>query len=595
MSKLIKVLLGLVLLYVVVMGGSGLAIQSMLSGGLSEWMRGQARASLPVEVSIEGGDFDIKEWFFFRPAISFSRVRVANPPGYSEEPLFEAESVAARADLSSLLDNAVSIRRIEIIGPRLLVESNAAGVTNVQALLEALSSREDAAENPPDGPEPEDVGGARTLSIDGFLLDNGSIRYAAPGEEPLVVKNIRVDVTDFDPAAAFHLNAALDLFEEEAVKLHFDGDTGPFTPKSSPTNGTLAVEGFPNKLPAEFRSHYLGNFLLAPGPNSRLSIVADLTGDLLGVLTGKGDLKFENLELGKPDEPRLPLNGEAAVLLTLINPLADPSYHIVMPDAELSLGDGVWQGGVDVQYEHGRLNGKSTGSVMGVDVNQMLTALSDAKDIAFGRMELSRYDVEFSGATSEEIQRNLKGSGRLDLRDGRLAVFDVLETVEKYVSLAWTGERQATGVTSFVNFGTDFSIADQRISTPNLLLENEAARIGGSGVIGFAGDLALDYELSSLISGLLANKLGGVRNADGVAQLAVPLKVSGSASSPRVFVDVRSLAKKQAIDQATGILGRLLSGGKDAQPAGEPGEEQPAAPPERPRLPFNLEGLFKNK
>src|SRR5690606_29895170 len=118
---------------------------------------------------------------------------------------------------------------------------------------------------------------------------------------------------------------------------------------------------------------------------------------------------------------------------------------------------------------------------------------------------------------------------------------------------------------------------------------------GGSGAVGFAGDLDLDYELSSLISGLLANKLGGVKNADGVAELAVPLKVSGSASAPRVFVDVKSLAKKQAIDQTSRILGRLLSGGKDAQPSGEPSEEQPDAPPEKPRLPFNLEGLFKKK
>ena len=39
---------------------------------------------------------------------------------------------------------------------------------------------------------------------------------------------------------------------------------------------------------------------------------------------------YKDLELGKPDEPRLPLNGEAKILLTLINLL--PRFYDVGPD-----------------------------------------------------------------------------------------------------------------------------------------------------------------------------------------------------------------------------------------------------------------------
>lgn len=592
MSKLIKAVIGLVLLYVVLMGGSGLVIQSMLSGGVGERLREKAQATLPVDISIEGGDFDLKEWFFFRPAISFDRLRAANPPGYSEGPLLEAERVAARADLSSLLSNEVSIQRIEIVAPSLLVESNADGKTNIQSLMDALSRKDAQSEAPA---EEAGTGEAMTVSVDSFELTNGRIRYAAAGEAPLVVQNIRVSITDFDPEAPIRLEAALDIFESSALHLTFDGETGPFTPKTSPTNGKLSVEGFPQKLPEEFRSAYLGNFLLAPGEGSRFEVIADLSGDLLGVLTGKGDLKFENLELGKPDESRLPLNGEAPILLTLMNPLADPSYHIIMPDAELSLGDGTWQGGLEVQVDHGTMQGKSTGSITGVDVNQMLTAFSDAKGVAFGRMELSRYDVAFSGKTADEIQRTLKGSGRIDLKDGRLAIFDVLATIEKYLTLAWTGEQQATGVTSFVQFGTDFSIADEKISTPNLLLQNDAARIAGEGAISFAGDLGLDYQLSSLITGLLAQKFGGSLTPDGVAQLAVPLRVKGDAGAPRVFVDVKSLAKKQAVGQAQNLLDRLLNKRKDNDGEGDTSEGEAEEKPSRPRLPFDLESIFKKR
>ena len=589
MSKIVKLLVGLVLLYVVIMGGSGLAIQAMLSGGVGERLRQKAQSALPVEVTIEGGDFDLKEWFFFRPSIRFDALRVANPAGYSDEPLLTADLVAARADLWSLLDNAVSIQSMEILAPNLLVEADAAGRTNIEALLAALKKpRDDAAEQPA---EPTAEPGA--LSVDRFLLDRGVIRYTAPGVDPLVVKNIRVEITDFDPDRAFGLKAAMSLFEQEALRLAFDGKTGPFTPRSSPTDGSLSVDGDLEKLPAKLREQYLGNFLLAPGPNSRLAVAADLSGDLLGVLTGEGELRFENLELGKPDEPRLPLHGTAAILLTLLSPLANPSYHVIMPDAELSLGAGKWQGGVEVQYVDGRIQGKSSGAVTGVDVNQMLTAFSDAKDVVFGKMQLKRYDLSFAGADSDEMKRTLRGSGRLELSDGRLAVFDVLQTIEKFVTMAWTGEQRATGFTSFVRFGTDFAIADQRIDTPNLLLENEATQLGGKGSIGFGGrDLSLNYDLSSLITGILADKLGGVKNADGVAQLAVPIRVKGSTAAPVVYVDVKSLAKRQGVDQAKRLLGDLL-GGRTPAGEGEPGAAE--APEEKPRLPFNLEGLFKKK
>ena len=85
--KIVKALLGLVVLYVVVMGGSGLAIRAMLKGETGERLRAAAQRSLPVDVSISGGTFDLAKWFVFQPSLSFDDLRVANPDGFSAEPL----------------------------------------------------------------------------------------------------------------------------------------------------------------------------------------------------------------------------------------------------------------------------------------------------------------------------------------------------------------------------------------------------------------------------------------------------------------------------------------------------------------------------
>ncbi|MEZ5364963.1 MAG: AsmA family protein [Bryobacterales bacterium] len=174
MRKLAKAVLVLLSLYVVVMGGSGLLIRSMLSGGVGEGLRRKAQALLPVEVTIQGGDFDIPEWFYFRPAISFDSLRIANPPGYGDQPMLQADRVAARAKLAELFGGHVAIESIDIERPRLSVETAENGKTNVQALLDALSKA------PAEAQEPADSNAATGFRVASFVLRNGEIRYTAP-------------------------------------------------------------------------------------------------------------------------------------------------------------------------------------------------------------------------------------------------------------------------------------------------------------------------------------------------------------------------------------------------------------------------------
>ena len=113
-----------------------------------------------------------------------------------------------------------------------------------------------------------------------------------------------------------------------------------------------------------------------------------------------------------------------------------------------------------------------------------------------------------------------------------------------------------SGVTSFLRLTTDFEVGGGRLTTPNLVLENEQAQLGGSGFLEFANEaIDMDYSVSSLITGALAAALGGEKNEQGEAQVAAPLRVSGSTESPKVFLDLRSLVKRQAANQAKAFAG----------------------------------------
>ncbi len=583
MPKVLKLIAGIVLLYVVLMGGSGFAIKALISSSIGEQVRAKAQASLPVEVSIDGGEFDIAQWFLFRPAITFENLRVGNPEGFSSEHLLRASSLGLRANLTALFSDSIEIGLFELIEPDLRIETRPGGKTNIDALMDAVAgqSTEAPSELASDGP---------ALTVQSLRIADGSIHYVGPegSSDDLYVHNVNIEVDDFQPDSAFDLRVAADIFAESAINIVLDGRTGPFSAKSSPATGKLSIDAYPGRLPRDRRESYLGDFLADPGSASHAAINVDLEGDLLGTLVGTGTLNIADTQLGKPEVGQLPLRGEAAVMLTLVNPLGNPSYYLMMPEAEFELGAGKWMGGVEVQQDGGGLHGKSRGAIAGVQVNEMLGAFTDTKDVLFGLLELRRYDLEFRGSSAEEIQRSLTGSGRLELSDDRMALFDVVKTVEQHFNKILKGEQAAGGFTSFVRFGTDFAVANETVTTPNLLLENDAVRVGGGGSFNFANKL--DYNLSSLITGAIAKTLGGRANADGIAQLAVPLRVKGDFSSPLVTPDFKAIAKQQAVKQATSLLDGLFNKNKDE--AGEEGEGAPKE--EENRLPFDLKGLLGN-
>jgi hypothetical protein len=305
---------------------------------------------------------------------------------------------------------------------------------------------------------------------------------------------------------------------------------------------------------------------------------------LLGVVSGVGAVDLEDIRLGHAGEVQFPLSGQSELLLTLLNPITNPAFHLIMPEASLAFGLGSWQGGVEAQYDGTTLSGKSTGAIDGVDVNQMLNAFTDAGGVAFGNLKMPRYDIRFAGRDSEQIFNSLQGSGRIELTDGRFAMFDTLQTIEGHAQKLISGESAASGSTSFVEFGSDLAVQDQRVQTTAIVLHGDTLRIDGDGSFGF--DQSLHLDLRSAVSGALAQLLGGQQDAEGVAWVVVPLRVRGSIANPSVTPDLGRLVRDEAIRRAGGLLDSLLGGKADEAPA-EEGQEQP-----KPRLPFDLRGLL---
>jgi uncharacterized protein involved in outer membrane biogenesis len=578
MKIAIKIALGLVGLYLVLMLGSGLAIRALLSTSLGDKIREAAQRSLPVKVSLSGGSFDLGQWMLFRPALALYDLRVGNPSGYGDEALLSADRVFARAGLFSLLQRQARISELEIDAPVLHVETDQSGQTNIDALLAAMR-KSDSAESTPEVTEPRPE-----LSIANLHIRDGRVVYSSPAEPDFVATGLNLEARNIGADEAFDFSAQLGLFEERAIEIVFDGVVGPLTSDALPAQGTLAIDGALGRIPADFRRKMLGSFLEEPGADSNARMEVELEGDLLGVVSGVGSVDLEDIRLGHAGEVQFPLSGQSELLLTLLNPIANPAFHLIMPEASLAFGLGRWQGGVEAQYDGTTLSGKSAGAIDGVDVNHILTAFTDAGGVAFGNLKMPRYEIRFAGRDSEQIFNSLQGSGRVELSDGRFEIFDTLQTIEAHAQKLISGESAASGSTSFVEFSSNLAVQDQRVQMTGITLRSDTLHIDGDGSFGFDQSLQLDFR--SAVSGALAQLLGGRQDAEGVAWVVVPMRVRGSIANPSVTPDLGRLVRDEALRRASGLLDSLIGGEADEAPA-EGEQEQP-----KPRLPFNLRGLL---
>jgi AsmA protein len=565
MNKAAKIVIGIVGLYLTLMLVTGLAAKFLLSGSQIQAVVSSMGASLPVEVKVGEGDFDLVQWFLFRPAVTIQELSVGNPEGFSEQPLLRADGVSAQVALLPLLSRRMEIRSFTLNQPHLVVERNAQGRTNVESLLEQMSKSEEP-------PAPENAGpaeGGTELSIESLQLNSGTIEYLGAGEAeaPVRLRDINLSLTNFSADRSCQMALRALLFDGTSSQLTFTGNAGPFGATSVPAQGKFALDLAPADVPASIRRAYAGDLLGEPKASSRVALETDMQGDLLGRLQGKGRLVYTDLELGQNPQHRLALSGEAPLDLTVDKPLSAPAFRLVTEQATLQLGEGRWQGKGELAFDGSRFRGGSSGSIGGVQVSEMLAAFTSSTDAIFGLAEIPSYEIQFTGADADEIRNSLDGRAQIRLEEGRIAIFDLLGTIDRHAKKMLTGEEPAAGETNFTRFATDVTVANRRMTFTNLALESAAAVISGQGVVTF--DRELQFDLAALVSGALAQSL--TRLTGGTSQtVQVPVRVRGTVDSPRVQPDlgrlVKDQVKQQLEERAKGLLDSLFKKTQEPPP-----------------------------
>lgn len=556
MKRILKAVLWTVCVYAGMMLASGLAIKTMLSGSRIQQLFSTLNQRVPVTISAQGGTFDLKQWFLFRPVVTLEGLSVANPLGFSTQPLLTAKQVGAQVALLSFFKKEFEIVRVSLTAPEVNIESDARGNTNMGLLLAGLAKG----------------GGAKTagsagggVAIRSLSITSGTVRYAAQAAgTALTIRDIELKLADFSADSTCQLTLRAALFGGRSSRVDFEGRLGPFGATSVPTQGNLSVSLAPAEFPPAFRKTYFGDVLSDPGSGSKASFRTSLQGDFAGKLSGEGMLELAGFELGPAGGKRLALHGQAPLRIMIGEAIKSPSFELISRGASLMLGQGQWKGSVETRFDGSRVQGQSSGSIGGVRIEELLQTFTTTKNAVSGMAEIPQYNLRFAGKDANQIRDSLAGSGSIKLEQGRVALFDLLGSVENKIKNVMGGETTASGATDFVGFDSRFEVKNGQLLLTDILLKNASSSVSGQGRVGF--DHSLEFDLITGMTGSLAARLGGRPDASGQAQLRVPVKVRGTLEAAKVYPDVAGMAKAQAVEKGLGLLDSFIKKRTAAQP-----------------------------
>lgn len=532
---------------------TGLIARSLVTGSSKQGVVAALSGRLGVPVSVGTAQLDLTSWFLLKPAISLDDIVIGNPPGFRGPSLLTAKRISAQVALLPLVHRRVEMCSILIDAPRIAVETGARGVTNVEALLKKLST-------PTSGTQPAaDQGSATSLGIGDFRVSSGEVLIsgADSAQPPLRISAIALRLQDLSAASSCRLTVSGRLFDGRDSGFQVEGRAGPFVSEALPIDGKLSLTIAPGEIPQRIRREQFGVLLGAPGDKAKATLEASIQGDLYTSVSGPAKLTLSRILIGKDTNHQMRMDGDAPAQFSAQKVMSDPAFHLQVLNAKLKLGEGEWAGAADLRMHGKTLSASSRGSIANVDINTLLGSLTaSAGGKIYGLLAIPSYTAQCAGKTADEIRNSLTGTASLSVANGRIAMLDMLASIERALGPAQSPASGASGNTAFSTLTTGLTVAHSRLDLSGIVFDGPGLKFTGNGTIGF--DHTMHFDLDTRITGGIANVVNRLTRQPDASQAALPLVIAGTLDKPQV----RPSVTKLATGAVQGLIQSLLNKNK---------------------------------
>lgn len=500
------------------------------------------------------------------PSLAVEDVRFQNASFGSRPDMITAQRLEAAVALLPLLRGEIDIRRVVLIAPDILLETDKSGRGNWEFGTSPSPSPAPAA-------APASASDAALPSLGALAIENGSLSY----RDGLSGRTTRLELKRLTASGnplAIDLAGAYDGTPIALkTKLKLQGKTADFADLQAKIGGSDLAGGASfdwsarPRIAASLSSKLIDLAdMIPPSPaqpakrdDGRLFSADPLDLSSLRAVDGRFDLKIATLRHGK-----LALQDMAAIAELANGRLALQSFAGRFADGALS-GEGHVAALVGPGAETALVFKAEK-----VDLAALAQALN-AGDVLTGRGDLT-LDLKGQGASLRAVMAGLNGKASWVMGKGRVknGYVDLMGAdLLRFAASAGTGGSDATAVNCFV---TRFDVAKGVATSQGILFDTDRMTVKGEGTVNLGSErLALLFTPRPKETSLV--------------NLALPWHVEGTLKKPSVAVDQGAAAERAAgavlsmINPLALLVPLVTSSGAEQNPCLAALQNAPAKPP----------------
>lgn len=565
MKKFFVFLVILVALILTLLGVGYFIFQNHLKSNILPEIKKIIKEQTKLDIDFSEVRFSFKKLLQFEPSIQVRDLRV-------EDGLF-AKKIYAELYIKPLLKKRFEVKELLVENANIKLVENKNKIVSIkgidmETIIKETELKKKTDKEKRDRGEKVEEALVTDLVLKKVKVKNSSLEYLAYGQtQPIRLSSISMDLKDFEYNAdgivsKFEFDSR--LFDNKNSKLYLKGDLGPFPEDftSLPIKASQSLKLIVSDIPEKILKDNFGDMLKLRS-NPEIEETAWLSGNVFGNLAGDGKIKLKSFEIGASDEHTLTANSELPVKFKLrMN--TNPNLKLEIKGASLDLKDKESNKGqmtadnyIDIDINTGTVQGSSSGSISGLELEEALSTFVNAEDIISGEFELKDYQIFFKGKNADEFGKSLKGNGKITIHNGSLYI---LKSITKYKDIAKSLVSNGDEITeklagNFLELTSDVKIEKRNLYTNNIsLAASDTISILGSGVLKKGTYLVYDVDLK-------LPKLA-----------AIPINIRGTLEKPSVYPDVKNMGAKQGqevlnqtLQYGLNILNQALSGKQQPQ------------------------------
>jgi AsmA protein len=557
MKKVLKWLLGLFLILMLVLAGGFYYLTHYFDiNQFKEQIAQTVFDKTGRKLTIAG---NIRWTLFPSIAVEINQITLGNAPGFKED-FLNANKIALQVDTRALLSKQLKVRSVEIMEPTVHLQINAKGTNNWADMNQEHSTPNTSATESTTSPALAPLGLFEQFTLNKLQIKDANLSFSDDlAHKSYQAQHLHLQITDVELNQNFPIQFKADVIANNpdlstAIdfngQLHFDTANGTIRLSDAHLKNTLVM---PDKPEMRSSIKLAIEYALATD-NLKINL---LQGTLLGL--GEFDITGNVEHLSKNPVAVLKLVGKQILLpqglkidalktsLQYRNQVAD------IPDLNLELYQGTYQGKIKVDHSKPALNINASGQLKEVGVANLLKDI--AGDIPLAGTLSFEHQLNTIGVTSADLIANLYGPMSLNLDNGMISGLDISYIFALAKSKLENTEttRTDTGKTAIGYLTAKMMAENSMIKNTELKFQGDNYETTGKGTIRLR-DFYVDYDLTAAMTKSQAQ-------GNDWLNTPIPIKVTGVPphlkSVPNFSVLFEQLLKQQMQNQSKKLLNRL--------------------------------------